>query len=97
MVRHCVWSRNLVNDEALAHWGAVSPETNKQTLIRVQIMELTSVKIFSILSLFSLMLAKYSPHKFVVCVSCNIIRLYTNKIALKFTLLKQHIKMIVLF
>ena len=23
--------RNLVNEEALAHWGAVAPETNKQT------------------------------------------------------------------
>jgi hypothetical protein len=24
-----VWSRNLVNEEALAHWGAVAPKTNK--------------------------------------------------------------------
>jgi hypothetical protein len=30
-VRRCVWSRNLVNEEALAHWGgAVVPKTNKQ-------------------------------------------------------------------
>jgi hypothetical protein len=29
MVRHCVWSRNLVNEEALAHWGAVVPEKKK--------------------------------------------------------------------
>jgi len=28
MVRRCVWSRNLVNDDALAHWGAVIPKTN---------------------------------------------------------------------
>jgi hypothetical protein len=31
VVRRCVWSRNLVNEEALAHWGAVAPKTNKQT------------------------------------------------------------------
>jgi len=30
-------------------------------------------EIFSILPLFSLMLAKYSPYKFVVCVSCNML------------------------
>jgi hypothetical protein len=23
-----MWSRNLVNEEALAHWGAVVPKTN---------------------------------------------------------------------
>ena len=28
MERRCVWSRNLVNEEALAHWGAVAPQTN---------------------------------------------------------------------
>jgi hypothetical protein len=26
-VRRCVSSRNLVNDEALAHWGVVAPKT----------------------------------------------------------------------
>jgi hypothetical protein len=26
-----VLSRNLVNEEAMAHWGAVAPKTNKQT------------------------------------------------------------------
>ena len=30
VVRRCVWSRNLVNKEALAHWGAVAPKTNKR-------------------------------------------------------------------
>jgi hypothetical protein len=30
-VLHCVWYRNLVNEEVLAHWGAVAPKTNKQT------------------------------------------------------------------
>jgi hypothetical protein len=30
MVRRFVWSRNLVNKEALDPWGAVAPETNKQ-------------------------------------------------------------------
>ena len=39
--------------------------------------------------------------KSIHCGTCNVIRfvirLCTNKIALKFTLLKQHIKMIVLF
>jgi hypothetical protein len=31
VVRRCVWSRNLVNDEALAHWGvgAVAPKTTQ--------------------------------------------------------------------
>ena len=29
VVRRCVWSRNLVNEEALAHWWAVAPITNK--------------------------------------------------------------------
>jgi len=31
VVLRCVWSRNLVNEEALAHWGAVVPKTYKQT------------------------------------------------------------------
>jgi hypothetical protein len=26
VVCRCVWSRNLVNEEALAHWGAVTPK-----------------------------------------------------------------------
>jgi len=26
VVRRCVWSRNLVNEEALAHRGAVTPK-----------------------------------------------------------------------
>jgi len=31
-MRLCVWSRNVVNEEALAHWGgSVAPKT-KQTL-----------------------------------------------------------------
>jgi hypothetical protein len=25
----CVWSRNLMNEEALAHWGAVAPKAKK--------------------------------------------------------------------
>ena len=29
VVRRCVWSRNLVNEEALAHSGVVAPETKK--------------------------------------------------------------------
>jgi len=29
VVRRYVWSTNLVNEEALAHWGAVAPKTNK--------------------------------------------------------------------
>jgi hypothetical protein len=28
----CVWYRNLVNEEALAHWGAVAPKTKKELL-----------------------------------------------------------------
>jgi len=32
-MRRCVGSRNLVNEEALAHWGAVAPETTKQTKV----------------------------------------------------------------
>ena len=30
-MRHCVWSRNFVNEEDLAHWGVVATKTNKQT------------------------------------------------------------------
>jgi len=30
MVSRCVWSRNLVNEEALAHWRNVAPKANKQ-------------------------------------------------------------------
>jgi len=33
--RRCVWSRNLVNEKALAHWGVVAPKQtpwNPQTL-----------------------------------------------------------------
>jgi len=37
MVRRCVCSRNLVNEEAIAHWGAVAPKTNKQTNIYIYI------------------------------------------------------------
>jgi len=35
VVHHCVWSRNLVNEEALAHWGTVTPkkQTNKLLLL----------------------------------------------------------------
>ena len=32
VVRRCVWSRNIVNEEALAHWRAVAPKTNKQNI-----------------------------------------------------------------
>jgi hypothetical protein len=30
VVHHCVWFRNLVNEEALAHWGAVAPPPHSQ-------------------------------------------------------------------
>ena len=35
VVCRCVWSRNLVNEEALAHWegGAVAPNENKYILL----------------------------------------------------------------
>jgi len=36
VVRSCVWSRNLANEEAMAHWGAVALKTNKQTYTRFQ-------------------------------------------------------------
>ena len=29
VMRRCVWSRNLLNEEALAHWGAVAPKKNR--------------------------------------------------------------------
>jgi len=28
VVRCCVCSRNIVNEEVMAHWGAVTPKTN---------------------------------------------------------------------
>jgi hypothetical protein len=31
-VRRCAWSRNLVNEETLAHWRAVAPKTNSSTV-----------------------------------------------------------------
>ena len=31
VARRCVWSRNLVKEEAMAHWGTIAPKTNKQT------------------------------------------------------------------
>ena len=31
VVHHCVWSRNLVNEEALAHWGVAAPKTKIYT------------------------------------------------------------------
>jgi len=32
-VRRCVWTRNLVNEEALAHWGLSYQKQNKQTTV----------------------------------------------------------------
>jgi hypothetical protein len=32
-VRRRVWCRNLVNEEALAHWGAVAPKAKINTHI----------------------------------------------------------------
>ena len=29
LVRRCLGSRNLMNKEALAHWGVVAPKVNK--------------------------------------------------------------------
>jgi len=29
VVCRCAWSRNLVNEEALAHWGVFAPEEKK--------------------------------------------------------------------
>ena len=31
VMRRFVWSRNLMNEEAMAHWEAVAPITNEQT------------------------------------------------------------------
>jgi hypothetical protein len=36
VVRRCVWSRNLVNEEALAHWGAVVPKNKKTSVLCVK-------------------------------------------------------------
>jgi len=36
MVRSWVWSRNLVNYEALAHWGAVAPNKTNRTKTELQ-------------------------------------------------------------
>jgi hypothetical protein len=37
MLRRCVWSRNLVNEEALAHLQAVAPKINKHPLLLIKI------------------------------------------------------------
>jgi hypothetical protein len=31
VVRRCVWYRNHVNEETMAHWGVVAPKTNTET------------------------------------------------------------------
>jgi len=60
-----------VNEEALAQWGLSRQKpTNKP--YKSANNGVNKCGIFSILPIFSLMLAKYSPHKYVVCVSCNI-------------------------
>ena len=33
VVRRCMWSRNLVNEEALAHWWAVEPNGGKKKIV----------------------------------------------------------------
>ena len=38
---------NLVNEETLAHWGAVAPKTNKQTKIQMLLPNKKFVKKFS--------------------------------------------------
>ena len=40
VVSRCVWSRNVVNDEALAHWGAVAPKQTKLLPSNLTIKEL---------------------------------------------------------
>jgi hypothetical protein len=35
VVRRCVWSRNLVNEEALAHWGLSPQKQTKQIMLLV--------------------------------------------------------------
>ena len=35
VLRRCVWSRNLVNEGTLAHWGAFAPKTNKEAVVRL--------------------------------------------------------------
>jgi hypothetical protein len=39
VVRRCVWFRNLVNEEAMAHWGTVAPKTKNK-----QVMQLLTVQ-----------------------------------------------------
>jgi len=36
VVRRCVWSRNLVNEGAMAHWRAVAPKTNPLSHNRIE-------------------------------------------------------------
>ena len=38
VVRHCVWSRNLVNEETLAHWGLSRQINNNNKLTQVLII-----------------------------------------------------------
>ena len=42
MVRRCARSRNLVNEEALAHWGAVAPKKKKYIYIYIITLQCTA-------------------------------------------------------
>jgi len=42
VMRRCVWSRNLVNGEALAHWGLLRQKKKKKYIISLAIYLLTA-------------------------------------------------------
>jgi hypothetical protein len=57
VVRHCVWSRTCVNEEALVHWGLSRPkQTNKQNMTSLS----TNYNSYKHLRLSSLKMQKYN-------------------------------------
>jgi hypothetical protein len=65
MVRRCVWSRNLVNEEGLNLWGggAVVSKTNKLYQNKTEVTQIKSLKFVSRSKILSLnqMLINYFP------------------------------------
>ena len=71
LVRRCVWSRNFVNEEALGHWGAVAPKTNKQTILSNEEHILYSYKFCNFLHILISHLGNLKPEFDVICLSLN--------------------------
>jgi hypothetical protein len=43
VVRRCVWSRNLVNEEAMAHWGLSRQKQKKKLSVFIKVDPLWTI------------------------------------------------------